>query len=53
MTLERKILRKTYGPLYENSYWRIKINQEICNQFQYRGIATVIKVRGLEKLCGL
>jgi len=27
MTWERKILRK----IYENGYWRIKINEDICN----------------------
>jgi hypothetical protein len=25
MTRERKILRKIYGPTYENGHWRIKI----------------------------
>jgi len=29
------------------------MNQEIYNQFQYPGIVTVIKVRRLERLCGL
>jgi hypothetical protein len=53
MTWERKILRKKYGPAYENSYWRIKMNKEIYNQFQYPGTVTVIKVRRLERLYGL
>jgi hypothetical protein len=26
---EKKILRKILGPISENGYWRIKINQEI------------------------
>jgi hypothetical protein len=29
MTWERKILRKIYGPTYENGHWRIKINSEL------------------------
>jgi hypothetical protein len=53
MTWERKILRKKYGLAYERSYWRIKMDQEIYTQFQYPGIVTVIKVRILERLCGL
>lgn len=28
------------------------MNQEFCNQFQYRGIVTVINVRGLEMFAG-
>lgn len=42
MTRERKILRKKYGPTYESSYWKIKTNQEIYNQFYYPGTVTVI-----------
>jgi hypothetical protein len=26
---EKKILRKILGPISENGYWRIKMNQEI------------------------
>jgi hypothetical protein len=29
MVFERKILRKIFGPTYENGFWRIKINQEL------------------------
>jgi hypothetical protein len=28
---EGKILRKIYGPLSGNGYWRIKVNQKIYN----------------------
>jgi len=35
---ERENSRKIYGPLYENGYWRIKMNYEICI------IVTVFKV---------
>jgi hypothetical protein len=44
MIWARKILRKIYGPTYGNSYWRIKINQEIYNKFKPQDIAFIIKV---------
>jgi hypothetical protein len=50
MTWERKILRKIYGPTYENGYWRIKMNQEIYNKFKFPNIVNVIKVCRLEWL---
>ena len=31
MVFERKILRKIFGPTYENGSWRIKSNQELDN----------------------
>jgi hypothetical protein len=34
MTWERKILRKIYGPTYENGHWRIKINSELENKYK-------------------
>jgi hypothetical protein len=48
MTWERKILRKIYGPAYENVYYRIKVNEEISNLFKSPDIVTVIKVCKLE-----
>jgi hypothetical protein len=50
MTWERKILRKPYGPTYENGYWRIKMNQEIYNKFKSPNTLTAIKVCRLEWL---
>jgi hypothetical protein len=50
MTWERKILRKLYGPPYDNVYWRVKMNREIYNKFISPGILTVIKVCRLEWL---
>jgi len=29
MVFEREILRKIFGPTYENGFWRIKTNQEL------------------------
>ena len=37
------ILRKIYGPTYENVYLRIKINQEIYNKFKYPDTLNVMK----------
>jgi hypothetical protein len=34
MTWERKILRKTCGPMCENVLWSIKMDQDICNKFK-------------------
>jgi hypothetical protein len=48
MTWDTKILRKTYGRTYENSYWRIKMSREIYNKFKSPDIVTVIKVHRLE-----
>jgi hypothetical protein len=50
MTWERKILRKIYGPTYENGHWRIKINSELESKYKSRDIVSVIKVRRLEWL---
>jgi hypothetical protein len=29
IVFERKVLRKIFGPTYENGSWRIKTNQEL------------------------
>jgi hypothetical protein len=50
MTLERKILRKIYGPTKENGQWRIKINAELITKYKSQDIITVIKIRRLEWL---
>jgi hypothetical protein len=50
MTWERKILRKIYGPAYENGYWRIKMYQEMHNKLKSADILTIIEVRRLERL---
>jgi hypothetical protein len=50
MTWERKILRKVYGPTYENEHWRIKINSELESKYKSQDIVSVIKVRILEWL---
>lgn len=47
MTSGRKILRKIYGPTYENGYWTIQMNQEMYNKFQPQDIVTIPKVEWL------
>jgi hypothetical protein len=50
MTWERKILRKMYGPTYENTHWRIKINSELESKYKSQYIVSVINFRRLEWL---
>jgi hypothetical protein len=38
------MLRKIYGPTYENGYWRIQMNQEMCNKLKSPDTVTVINV---------
>ncbi|KAJ4434965.1 hypothetical protein ANN_23537 [Periplaneta americana] len=45
MTWERKILRKIYGPKYENGYWRIRYNTELKTQYKSPDIVAEIKAR--------
>jgi hypothetical protein len=42
--------KKSMSQLYENGYWKIKLNQEIYNKFKCPDIVTVIEVRRLEWL---
>ncbi|KAJ4440160.1 hypothetical protein ANN_08298 [Periplaneta americana] len=50
MTWERKILRKIYGPKYENGHWRIRYNTELKTQYKSPDIVAEIKARRLEWL---
>ena len=36
MVFERKILRKIFGPTYENGSWRIKTNQELDKLIKHK-----------------
>jgi hypothetical protein len=38
MVFERKILRKIFGPTYENGFWRIKTNQELDKRIKQEQI---------------
>ena len=45
MVFERKILRKMFGPTYENGYWRIKTNQELDKIIKNNKLRQSAKVR--------
>jgi len=38
MVFERKILRKIFGPTYENVFWRIKTNQKFDKLIKHKNI---------------
>ena len=43
MVLERKVLRKIYGPTNENGIWRMKINQELDKILKHKNIINFIR----------
>jgi hypothetical protein len=47
MVFERNILRKIFGPTYENGFWRIKTNQELDKIIKYRNIINFAKAQRL------
>ena len=47
MVFERKILRKIYGPTYENAVWRIKTNQELVKIMKHKNIINFNKAQRL------
>jgi hypothetical protein len=47
MVFERKILRKIFGPTYENGSWRIKTNQELNKIIKYRNIINFTRAQRL------
>jgi hypothetical protein len=42
-TWERKVLRKIYGPVYDNGIWRIRTNKELMVLYQELDIDAEIK----------
>jgi hypothetical protein len=50
LTCERKILRKICGTTYENSSWRMKMNQGICTKSKSPDIVSVVEVCRLKWL---
>jgi hypothetical protein len=42
-TWERKVLRKIYGPVYDNGIWRIRTNKELVALYQELDIVADIK----------
>jgi len=47
MVLERKILRKIFGPAYKNGSWRIKTNKELDKLIQHKNIINFARVQRL------
>ena len=47
MVFERKILRKIFGPTYENGSWRIKTNQELDTLIQQKNIINFARAQRL------
>jgi hypothetical protein len=49
----RKILRKIFGPNYENGIWRIKTNQELDEIIKCKNIINFIRAQRLSWLVTL
>ena len=47
MVFERKILRKIFGPTYENGSWRLKTNQELDKLIKHKNIINFARVQML------
>ena len=47
MVFERKILRKIFGPTYENGSWRIKTNQELDKIIKHKNIINFARAESL------
>jgi hypothetical protein len=47
MVFERKILRKIFGPTYENGSWRIKTNQELDKIIKHKNITNFARAQRL------
>jgi hypothetical protein len=50
MVYERKILRKIFGPTYENDIWRIKTNQELDKIIKHKNIINYATAQNLDGL---
>ena len=50
LVLERKFLRKIFGPNNENGIWRIKINQELDEIIKRKNIMNFIRAQRLSWL---
>ena len=47
MVFERKVLRKIFGPTYENGSWRIKTNQELDKLIKHKNTINFARVQRL------
>jgi len=48
MTCGRKMLRQMWWPTYDDDWWSMQLNQEICSALKSPGITTIDKVYRLE-----
>jgi hypothetical protein len=46
--LEREIIRSLYGPVQEQSFWRIRYSNEICGLYKGTTVVRLTKLRGME-----
>ena len=47
MVSERRILRKIFGPTYENGSWRIKTNEELDKLIKHKNIINFARAQRL------
>jgi len=47
MVFERKILRKIFGPTYENGFWRIKTNEELDKLIKHENVINFARAQRL------
>jgi hypothetical protein len=47
MVFERKVLRKIFGPTYENGTWRIKTNQELDKIIKHKNTTNFARAQRL------
>jgi hypothetical protein len=47
MVFGRKILRKIFGPTYENRLWRIKTNQELNKLVKHKNVINFARAQSL------
>jgi hypothetical protein len=47
MVFKKKILRKIFGPTYDNGFWRIKTNQELDKIIKYKNIINFARAQRL------
>jgi hypothetical protein len=44
---ERKVLRRVFGPVWENGFWHMRYNNELYQVFSEPDIVKIIKIGGL------
>jgi len=49
--IERKILRRIFGPTKENKIWKIKTNEELDKLIKHKNIVNHIKAQRLSWFC--